>query len=158
MRRSPFDSSAAAAAPKQNETWLDLLELARVAVTSEDPDHPIESAFTFGKTAGWRAGGRGEQTIRLIFDPPQPVRRVWLCFSETEIRRTQEFSLRWWPEPAGISREIVRQQWNFSPDEASTEIEDYRVDLNGVAILELTIDPDVSKQEAVATLAEWRLA
>jgi hypothetical protein len=52
----------------------------------------------------------------------------------------------------------VRQQWNFSPGGSTTEIEDYRVEVDRVAILELLINPDVSKGEAVATLTEWRIA
>jgi hypothetical protein len=47
---------------------------------------------------------------------------------------------------------------NFSPQEATAEIEDYKVDLDEVASLELTISPDVSDRNAVATLAEWHLA
>jgi hypothetical protein len=141
-----------------NGVWLDLKQVARVAVTSEDPNYPIESAFSSGTPSGWRAGGRGEQGIRLIFDPPQRIQRIWLRFVETESERTQEFSLRWRPESDNWSREIVRQQWNFSPQGATTEIEDYKVELDEVASLELTINPDVSKRDAVATLAEWRLA
>jgi hypothetical protein len=76
---------------------------------------------------------------------------------ETEAARTQEFSLRWRPEKDGRTREIVRQQWNFSPTGSTTEMEDYKVDLANVGILELIINPDVSQGEALATLAEWRI-
>src|SRR5215471_7678474 len=55
-----------------------------------------------------RAGGGGEQTIRLIFEPPQRIQRIWLRFVETETERTQEFTLRWRPETDGQAREIVR--------------------------------------------------
>lgn len=157
MRRIAFSSSAAAAAPALSESWLNLEEIAQVAVTSEDPDHRVEDAFRRGMACGWRAGGRGEQTIRLVFDPPLSLRRIWLRFSETERERTQEFSLRWGRE-RGFSREFIRQQWNFSPDGATTEIEDYRVELDRVAVLEFTIQPDIMHRDAVATLEEWRLA
>ena len=40
----------------------------------------------------------------------------------------------------------------------TTETEDYVVDLQEVCILELTIDPDRGAGEALATLADWRLA
>ena len=140
------------------EGWLDLDQIAKVAVTSEEPQFPIESALIPGASSGWRAGSRGEQTIRLTFDPPQRIRRIWLRFVETELQRTQELSLRWQPDRHSPAREIVRQQWNFSPQGATTEIEDYSVDLNGVGILELRIDPDISRRDAVATLAEWRVA
>jgi hypothetical protein len=61
--------------------------------------------------------------------------------------------------PAGPnepSNEVVRQQWNFSPDGSTSESEDYIVDLTAVSILELTIDPD-RRGEALAKLADWRL-
>ena len=54
-------------------------------------------------------------------------------------------------------KEIVRQQWNFSPDGSTIELEDYVVDLKAVSILELTMDPDRGAGEALATLADWRL-
>ena len=141
-----------------HEPWLDLHQVAQIAVTSEDPDFPIESAFSLGVTPGWRAGGRGEQTIRLIFDPPQRIRRIWLRFHEAESERTQEFSLRWRPDKHGRVREIVRQQWNFSPSGSTTEVEDYQVNLDGVGILELAIKPDLGRRDVLATLAEWRIA
>ncbi len=53
---------------------------------------------------------------------------------------------------------VVRQQWNFSPDGSTAESEDYAIDLKRVSILELTIDPDRGAGEALAKLADWRLA
>lgn len=153
MRRISFDTNVPA-----TEGWLDLEKVAQVAVTSEDPNCPVESAFEPGTTSGWKAGGRGEQTIRLVFEPHQKLRRIWLRFEETQRERTQEFSLRWRPDRRARAHEIVRQQWNFSPDGATTEIEDYRVDLDDVGVLELKINPDLGHPDSVATLAEWRVA
>jgi hypothetical protein len=158
MRKQLFDSTAVDPSAQADEVWLDLEQVAQVAVTSEDPNCPIESAFNLDAPSGWRAGGGGEQTIRLIFDPPQRVKRIWLRFIETKTERTQEFSLRWRPERDARAQELVRQQWNFSPYGATIEIEDYKVELCRVASLELTINPDVNKRDAVATLAEWRMA
>jgi hypothetical protein len=138
--------------------WLNLEEIARVEVSSEDPQHPIESVFRPGESLGWRASQPGEQTIRLLFDEPKDLRRIWLRFSEPKVERTQQFTLRWADSQAGPFREIVRQQWNFNPRSSTTEIEDYKVDLRHVLALELTIDPDLGKNQAFATLAEWRIA
>src|SRR3954465_9004166 len=74
--------------------WLDLEGRIQIEVTSEDATHPIESAFVPGGGEGWRAGGRGEQTIRLLFDEPAKLRRVRLVFREEVQGRTQEFVLR----------------------------------------------------------------
>ena len=89
--------------------------LAEVEVTSEDDAHPIESALLPGRASGWRAAGPGKQTIRLLFNHPQRLRRIWINFLEPGTERTQEYVLRWSPDSGQSFREIVRQQWNFSP-------------------------------------------
>jgi hypothetical protein len=158
MRKQMLSPAAPAKALDPSAAWLDLDRIAQVEVTSEDPGYPVESAFTFGNSPGWRAAGRGEQTIRLVFDQPQRLTRIWLRFVETGAGRTQQFTLRWSPDRESLGREIVRQQWNFSPNGATTEIENYTVDLKNVLFLELAINPDISGGEAVATLADWRIA
>ena len=96
--------------------------------------------------------------IRLVFDEPQTLHRIWLRFSETEIARTQQFTLQWSGPEAQTFQAIVRQQWNFSPHGSAEESEDYRVTLDGVSILELTIQPEIAAGNAKATLASWRIA
>lgn len=151
-------------APVQPETrppdqdWLDVAELAEVEITSEDAAHPIESALLPGGTSGWRAAGPGKQTIRLLFSHPQRLRRIWLNFTEARMERTQEYVLRWSADGGQSFREIVRQQWNFSPQGATSQTQDYRVELPAVTVLELSIIPDTSGGAAVASLAQLRLA
>jgi hypothetical protein len=70
---------------------------------------------------------------------------------------TQEFTLQWSAEPGGPFREIVRQQWSFSPQGSTTEIEDYQVNLDNVSVLELALKPDLTPANAYATLASWRM-
>lgn len=140
------------------EKWLDLEQIARVEVTSEDPFHPIEGALIPGLEAGWRAAVPGEQTIRLLFDSPQKIARVHLEFFEEERERTQEFVLRWSPDQGESFREIVRQQYNFSPGGSSTQVEDYEVELAGVTTLELKIVPHVSGGDALASLRQFQVA
>jgi len=144
--------------PPPGEDWLDLEHLAQVEITSEDAAHPIESALLPGRGSGWRAAGPGEQTVRLLFTHPQRLRRIWLQFVEPVTERTQEFILRWSPDGGQSFREIVRQQWNFSPQGATCETEDHRVDLSGVTVLELSIIPDISRGDARASLKQLRLA
>jgi hypothetical protein len=140
------------------EDWLPLDELATVELSSEDASHPIESALLPGAGAGWRAAKPGKQTIRLLFDQPLRLRRIRLGFVETFASRTQEYVLRWSADGGQSFRDIVRQQWNFSPTEASSETEDHRVDLSGVTALELVITPDIGNHNAVASLAQFRIA
>lgn len=140
------------------EGWLDVERTAVVEVTSEDRDSPIEGAFVSASARGWRAGSPGTQMIRLIFDEPQRLRRIYLVFEENETERTQEFILRWSPNGGSSVREIVRQQWNFSPPESIREVEEYQVDLSNVTLLELVIKPDISGGAARASLKNLRLS
>jgi hypothetical protein len=57
-----------------------------------------------------------------------------------------------------LVREIVRQQWNFSPPNPSREVEEYQFDLSGVTVLELIIVPDISRGSARASLKSLRLS
>jgi hypothetical protein len=146
-------------APSMQQSWLDLDQLARVEVTSEEEAYPIEAALrdTAGNEDGWRAARPGEQTIRLVFDAPQKIGRIRVLFLERERERTQEFLLRWQPAGSPSYREIVRQQYNFSPQQSTAELEDYTVELHGVRALELCITPDIGGGSVCASLAQLRL-
>src|SRR6266705_3364013 len=98
MRKRLVPANAAKLQPKANERtteeWLAIEQLAMVEITSEDPRFPIDSALVAEKGPCWRAAVSGPQTIRIIFDTPQPLRRISLEFSETESERTQQYTLR----------------------------------------------------------------
>lgn len=143
--------------PTDADEWMELDQVARVEVTSEDPEHPIEAALLPGRGPGWRASRPGPQTIRLVFDGPRHVRRVRLRFAADAVARTQEFVLRW-VNAASEPWEVVRQQWNFGADGPAEEVEDYRVDLPGVIELVLVVTPDISGGDSPASLAELRVA
>lgn len=138
--------------------WLNLEELAEVELTSETPDYPIEAALLPSMSQGWRAADTGQQTIRLLFMQPQHIHRIQLSFQESAVSRTQEYILRWSQDNGRSFREIVRQQWNFSPEGSATESEDHAVELSGVTVIELSITPDISGQNVCASLEKLRLA
>lgn len=144
--------------PHLDEGWLDLDNAATVEVTSEEKGYPVELALVSGGVRGWRAANSGTQTIRLIFDQPQKLKRITLVFEESETERTQEFVLRWSPDGGRSFREIVRQQWNFSPPNTTREIEEYKVQLSDVTVLELVIVPDISRGAARASLKSLRVS
>jgi hypothetical protein len=138
--------------------WLNVEKLAVVEVSSEDDAFPIESALLPNNGSGWRASRPGKQIIRLLFDSPHRLQWVRLHFEEFETERTQEYVLRWSEDNGQSFHEVIRQQWNFSPEGATSEIEDYHLDLSAVTILELSIIPDISGRKAFASLKELRLA
>jgi len=157
MRKRPITPSPQDV-PSRDEGWLELDRIAVVEVTSEQKQHPVESAFGTEEMQGWRAADSGAQTIRLIFDQPQRLKRIALVIEETETERTQEFVLRWSPDGGCSFREIVRQQWNFNPPSSIREVEQYQVGLSEVTVLELVIVPDISRGSARASLKSLRLS
>jgi hypothetical protein len=156
MRKTPLS-------PSGNEQrspldiWLDIEDLALAEISSEDPAHPFECALHGGKGQGWRAAAPGPQTIRLKFDKPATIRRIRLEFREARVERSQEFRLST-AAVTGQKREIARQQWNFSPNGSTVEVEDYAVQLSNVAEVELEIDPGRHDRQAVASLQSIALA
>jgi hypothetical protein len=149
---------AASGGSSLTDGWLDLERHAEVEVTSEDATHPIESALQAAGGPGWRAAEPGPQTIRLRFDEPRRLERIRLVFDEREVPRTQEFVLRWSADGGRTYREIVRQQYNFSPPDTPREVEDYTVELEGVTALELHVVPNISGGGTLASLMEWTVA
>jgi hypothetical protein len=138
--------------------WMNLDLLTEAEITSEDPSYPIEAALLPDMHQGWRAADPGKQTIRLHFNQPQQIHHIQLIFLESAVSRTQEYVLRWSGDNGQSFREIVRQQWNFSPETSTTEQEDHIVALSGVTDIELNITPDTSGQSSFASLARLQVA
>jgi hypothetical protein len=159
MRKSIVTPENTRAVPAEG-SWLDLEKIARVEVTSEDAAFPIEHALGSAVTTGWRASAPGPQMIRLIFDAPQTIRQIQVHFVERAVERSQEFAL--FAGGTGELREVVRQQWSFSPQGSTEELEDYSKELDGISVLELRIDPDRSHDpklsKAFASLQSLKVA
>src|SRR5713101_3079145 len=80
--------------PRSQEEWLDLEEIARVEVTSEDPNFPIEAALAAAEGSGWRAAEKGKQIIRIVLDNPRTlhswVRSITVSENSSLIRRREQ--------------------------------------------------------------------
>ena len=136
--------------------WRTLEEDVVVDLTSEDQQSPIEGALRPEGSGGWRAGEPGRQTITLTWPAPIAIRRIRLVFEEHSHARTQEFTVR--ASTVDGQREIVRQQFTFSPPGTAVEREEYATDLDGVSRIELAIIPAINGGDQFATLREWRIA
>jgi len=66
--------------------------------------------------------------------------------------------LRWLPQGTGAWKDVVRQQWNFSPPITETECEEYNVNLPSATALELSIRPDMSGGPTRASLESLQLS
>jgi hypothetical protein len=157
MRKRIIGSSTPPNVPDV-QAWIDIERLAYIEVSSETAEHPIEAALRAGLGVGWLAAQPGAQTIRLLFDAPQSLRRIRLVFDEGRRARTQEFVLRWSADGGHSYQEIVRQQYHFSPPGTTQEVEDYTVALDGVNVVELQLVPDISGGDAQASLTALQLA
>jgi hypothetical protein len=159
MRKS-IVSPSAVATPPISELWRDLERIARVEISSEDDQFPIEHALGKKETTGWRAAGIGPQLIRLHFDEPMNIKRLRLHFVDKTAERSQEFAV--FAGSGSELKEVVRQQWTFSPYGSTEEIEDYTVNLSGITTLEVRIDPDRShdpkQSKEYASLQSLKLA
>ena len=138
--------------------WIVIDEEARVEVTSEDEAYPIESPLRGDGQGSWRAAEPGAQTIRIVFDAPRRIQRIWLVFEERDVARTQEFVVRWSSDAGQTYHDVVRQQFTFAPPGTTREVEDYTVQLEGATAVELNIVPDIAGGPARASLSEWLLA
>ncbi len=160
MRKSIVTPNIVPAVPI-GDLWRELERIARVEMTSEDEAFPIENAIGKKATTGWKASSTGPQVIRLHFDEPIAIKRIQIHFVDRTAERSQEFAIRVNGEN-GAMREVVRQQWSFSPGGATEELEDYSLALTGVTVLELQIDPDRSHNPAdsqsYATLMSLKIA
>jgi len=138
--------------------WLRVPEVAHVELTSEDPANPIENALDPDRPGrGWRAAETGPQTVHLRFVSPQDIREMQVRFDVSE-GRTQEFVISWSGAGESGLRELVRQQFNFSPGGATVQEEHYVRHLPQVTDLVLSIIPDISGQPARASLTHWYIA
>jgi hypothetical protein len=134
---------------------IDIAAVATVLVTSEAPEHPVDHAFDLQRGPGgsrWVAGEPGEQTLILAFDAPQAIRRVVLEVEEPEVARTQELQLAASSDGGRTYRELLRQEYNFSPPGTTFEREDWAVPAEGCTHLRLVIRPDKGGQPCRATL------
>ena len=151
MRKSMVSDFGTTSGLSAVGSWLDLEQIATAELSSEDSQYPFEQALRTDTADGWRASSPGPQLIRLRFDSPQPVRRIHLQFREERIARAQEIAL-FATSKASPRKQLVRQQWVFSPGGATTEGEDYFFDLKDVTAFELEIDPGRHDKHVFASL------
>ena len=153
LRKQIIKGSSAAPLPTAGA--IDIAAAATVLVTSESPEHPVDHAFDDRRGPGesrWVAGAPGEQTLILAFDSPQAIRRIVLEVEEPEVSRTQELQLALSCDGGQTYRELLRQEYNFSPPVMTFEREDWAVSVDAVTHLRLWIKPDKGGKPSRATL------
>ena len=138
----------------------DISAVATVLVSSEDPRHPIDHAFDGQRGPGasrWIAAQSGEQTLILAFDTPQTIRKILIEIEEPEITRTQEMAVSVSQDGGQTYRELVRQEYNFSPPGTTLEHEEWSIKADAISHLQLKIKPDKGGKAGRATLTTLAL-
>jgi hypothetical protein len=140
---------------------IPVAEVAIVQVSSEQGNHPVDNVFDDRRGPGgsrWIADGTGEQALILVFDSPQTIRKVSLEVEELSVSRTQELSASVSSDGGRTYRELVRQEFTFSPPSTSFEREVWSVAAEGVTHLRIDIKPDKGGRVGQATLTSLSLA
>jgi hypothetical protein len=130
-------------------------ELATVLVTSEAAEHPVDCLFDGHDGPGgtrWVAAEDGEQVLILAFDKPQTIQEVGLETEELQASRTQVLTLSLSQDGGRTYREILRQEFNFSPPGTTFERERWIVSAPMVSHLRVTIRPDKGDKLGRASL------
>jgi hypothetical protein len=143
------------------EGEISIADVATVQVTSEEADHPIDNAFDHDRGPGgsrWIAAEPGPQAVSLLFDRPQTLRKIGLEVEELAVSRTQELSVSVSSDGGRTYRELVRQEFNFSPPGTSFERELWSTSAEAVTHLRLEIKPDKGGRVGRATLTSLTLA
>jgi hypothetical protein len=133
----------------------DLAAIATVLVTSEAAGHPIEHVFDQHRGPGgsrWMAAEPGEQIVRLAFDTPQSIHQITVEVEEPEVSRTQELQLAISSDGGRTYREVLRQEYTFSPPGTAFEHEEWTIAAEGVTHVQLVIKPDKGHTPCRATL------
>src|SRR5512145_1913367 len=147
--------------PASLEGEIRIADVATIQVTSEQGDHPIDHAFDQRRGPGgtrWIADAPGEQSVTLVFDRPQPIHQVGVEVEELEVSRTQELAVSVSSDGGRTYRELVRQEFTFSPPGTTFEREDWSVVADAVTHLRLEIKPDKGGRIGRATLTALALA
>jgi len=149
------DRAAAGEGARSRTGAKDIPALARVLVTSESSDHPVDNLFDGRDGPGgsrWIASADGEQAVILAFDAPQTIQSVSLETEEPHASRTQELCLSLSRDGGQTYRDVLRQEFTFSPGGSTFEREDWRVPADGVTHVRVAIRPDKGSAPGRATL------
>jgi hypothetical protein len=93
----------------------------------------------------------------VAFDTARNLHKVTLEVEETNVSRTQEFALRISFDGGLTYREVLRQEYNFSPPGTTFEHEGWRVPAEGVTNLWFWIRPDKAGRPCRASITSLAL-
>ena len=158
LRKRPLETDAATNARAAGE--IDIAGCATIAYSSEDPAHPVEHMLDgcCGPGAPRWSSARPDTTEHIVieFDRPQTISGLVYEVEETTRERTQEVRVEASEDGGHSYRQILVQEYNFSPGGATYQREEQHFNLRQVPHLCFTIVPNKSGS-GTATLTALRL-
>lgn len=134
---------------------IDMVQHAEVIATSESEKFPLDNIVDGSMGPGssqWVAGTTGPQTLVFKFDAPQHITGIVYEIEEKDVARTQEVSFEVSSDSGAHFREILRHEYNFSPDGTTFQREELKLDLSRITDLKMTIKPDKGNLNCLAKL------
>jgi hypothetical protein len=158
LRKRQLEADGVTSARVADE--VDIASCATIAYSSENPAHPVEHLLDGRSGAeGTRwVSGRPDVTEQIVveFDRPQTISRLVYEVEEAVQERTQEVRVEVSEDGGRTYRQILVQDYTFSPGGATYQREDQQLDLRQVSHLRLTIVPN-KNGSGTATLTSFRL-
>jgi hypothetical protein len=158
LRKRPLEADATTIARAADE--IDIAGCATIAYSSEDPAHPVDDLFDGrsgpGATRWMSARPDTLEHIVVEFDQPQTISRLVYGVEEAVRERTQEIRVEVSEDGGRTYRQILVQEYTFSPRGATYQREEQRFSLPRVTHLRLTIVPN-KNGSGTASLTALRL-
>jgi F5/8 type C domain len=146
--------------PSERPDEINIASRATLAYSSEDPAHPLEHLIDghYGRGSTHWASARTNATERIVleFDHPQQISCLVYEVEECWQERTQEVRVEVSADHGRTYRQVLVQEYTFSPQGAIFQHEELRLELPAITHLSLTIVPNKSGS-GVATLTALRL-
>jgi hypothetical protein len=158
LRKRQLESHGATRSLPADE--VDIASCAAIAYSSEGPAHPVEHLLDGrsgpGATRWISARPDVIEQIVVEFDQPQTISRLVYEVEEATRERTQEVRVEVSEDGGRTYRQLLVQEYTFSPRGATYQSEEQRLNLRQVSHLRLTIVPN-KNGSGTATLTSLRL-
>ena len=158
LRKRQLEAGGARGARAADE--VDIASCATIAYSSEDPAHPVEHLLDGrsgpGATRWISARPDAIEQIVVEFDQAQTISRLVYEAEEALCERTQEVRVEVSDDGGRTYRQVLVQEYTFSPRGATYQREEQRLNLNQLSHLRLTIVPNKAGS-GTATLTSLRL-
>jgi F5/8 type C domain len=139
---------------------VDIASCATIAYSSENPAHPVEHLLDGrsgpGATRWISARPDVIEQVVVEFDQLQTISRLMYEVEEAVRERTQEVRVEVSEDRGRTYRQLLVQEYTFSPRGATYQREEQRLNLHQVSHLRFTIVPSKSGS-GTATLTSLRL-